>query len=63
MNDDIAKALGFANAAEFHRMVASVDIAEPGRAAAFKRWQDEDGSKDGLLSFARTVQPSQPWPR
>jgi hypothetical protein len=48
MNDEIARQFGFSNAAEFHYMVANADISTPERLAAFKRWQEDDGSKDGL---------------
>jgi hypothetical protein len=54
MNDDIAKQLGFADASEFHRMVAAVDISRPSKVAAFKRWQDEDGTKDGLAALGES---------
>lgn len=48
MNDEIAKELGFESAAEFFKMVADVDLTGDGL-AAFKQWQDNDGTKQGLL--------------
>lgn len=53
MNDQIAKQLGFADAAEFHRMVSSADLSDPLKVAAFKRWQDDDGTKDGLAALGK----------
>jgi hypothetical protein len=52
MNDDVAQALGFVNAAEFHRIVAAVDLSKPSLMAAFKRWQDDDGTKNGLVQLS-----------
>ena len=51
--DDVAKEAGFADAAELHRMVASVDLTKPGMIARFKQWQTEDGSKRGLEELLR----------
>lgn len=48
MTDEIAQALGFASAEEFHRMVANADISTPEKLAAFKAWQENDGTKAGL---------------
>lgn len=53
MNDEIAKAMGFTSAEEFHRMVAAADISTVPRAAAFKAWQENDGTKEGLARLAR----------
>lgn len=49
MTDQMAQALGFADTADFHHCVAAVDIYDADKMAAFKRWQDEDGTKAGLL--------------
>ena len=46
--EDMVRAGGFASAEEFHRMVSSVRLTSPGDIEAFKRWQREDGTKDGL---------------
>jgi len=51
--DLLFKQAGFDSAAEFHRMVASVDLSTPDRFAAFKRWQEEDGTKQGLSLLGR----------
>ena len=50
----LAKQLGFESEKELHHLVASVDISTPAKAAAFKKWQDEDGSKEGLLKLLPT---------
>ncbi len=60
MNDTIAQALGFQNVAEFNRMVAAVDLSTPERLAAFRRWQDNDGSKDGLQQLPTPADPAAP---
>lgn len=57
MNDEIARQLGFNDAAEFHRMVASVDLSDASKLAAFKRWQEDDGTKDGLAALGKEVKP------
>lgn len=51
-NDGIAESLGFADQAEFHRLVAGADVSTPARLAAFKAWQADDGTKSGLLALA-----------
>lgn len=50
----LVKQLGFESEKEFHHLVASVDISTPEKSAAFKKWQDEDGSKEGLLKLLPT---------
>ena len=49
--DEALKKLGFENQEEFSRMVASVDISSMDSLAAFKKWQNEDGTKAGLLAL------------
>ena len=46
------KRLGFESSAEFHRLVASVDLSTNACIIAFRRWQYQDGSKDGLVKLA-----------
>lgn len=48
----LVKQLGFESEKEFHHLVASVDLSTPEKTAAFKKWQDEDGSKGGLLKLS-----------
>lgn len=52
MDEQAIKELGFESAAEFHRMVADVDLAGAERLAAFKRWQEHDGTKQGLMRLS-----------
>jgi len=49
--DGVAKSLGFEDAAELHRLVAAADLSTPAKLAAFKVWQDQDGTKAGLLAL------------
>lgn len=56
VTDEIAQRLGFADGAEFHRLVAAVDLSDARKLAAFKRWQDEDGTKDGLVRLMQGAQ-------
>ncbi len=49
--DELVKSLGFADAREFHRLVASADITSPEKLTAFKAWQENDGTKAGLLAL------------
>ena len=49
MNDQIAQSLGFSDAKEFSQMVSDVDMSTDEKISAFKKWQDEDGTKEGIL--------------
>ncbi len=44
---------GFKNEEEFHKLTCKVDISRPMNLARFKNWQDEDGTKKGLLKVIR----------
>jgi hypothetical protein len=50
--DGALKQLGFESASEFYRMVADVDLTSTERIAVFKRWQEHDGTKQGLMRLA-----------
>ncbi len=50
--NDVARRLGFTDAEELHRLVASADIATAESRAAFVRWQRSDGTKAGLVALA-----------
>jgi hypothetical protein len=52
MMDEVARDLGFDDAADMHRCVAAVDLTTPARLAAFVAWRDDDGTKAGLLALA-----------
>lgn len=43
--------MGFESLVEFNRLVASVDLQRREHVEAFKRWQDEDGTKAGLVAL------------
>lgn len=47
--EQVVKENGFADETEFHRMVAMVDLSSPYNMASFRRWQFQDGTKQGLL--------------
>ncbi len=49
--EEIIKTMGFQNMAEFNRLVASADLSTPQRLLDFKKWQTDDGSKDGLMKL------------
>lgn len=49
--EEIIKEKGFESLVEFHKLVASVDLSTTEKRSAFKTWQDDDGSKDGLLKL------------
>ena len=51
MLEEIVKELGFKDEQEFHSLVARVDITEPMKLTAFKKWQMEDGTKQGILKL------------
>jgi hypothetical protein len=49
--EEIIKQYGFESMEEFNRLVSNVDLSTPDKLNAFKTWQNEDGSKDGLLKL------------
>jgi hypothetical protein len=49
--EEMVKQLGFTDLNEFNKLVASVDLSTEDKIKNFKKWQDEDGSKDGLLKL------------
>jgi len=46
--DEIAKKLGFDNETEMHKMISDIDLSTPDKIQEFKKWQDQDGTKNGL---------------
>lgn len=46
--DELAKAMGFDDEAEFHRMIAAVDLDDLATSYMFLRWKQHDGSRAGL---------------
>jgi hypothetical protein len=49
--EEVVKQQGFESEAEFHKLVGSVDLSSPEAVLLFKRWQNEDGSKVGLVGL------------
>jgi hypothetical protein len=47
--EEMVQRHGFKDEAEFHRLNASAKILNPLREIIYKKWQYDDGSKDGLL--------------
>ena len=55
LEEAVCSEFGFDSMQEFHRMVASVDIASRGKYAAFKCWQENDGTKKGLTALLESA--------
>jgi hypothetical protein len=51
VSDDVFQDRGFADHAEFSRMVASVQLTTVGWYEAFRRWQFDDGTRKGLQAL------------
>jgi hypothetical protein len=49
--EQIVREQGFESVEEFNRLVASVDLGSGEKLLAFKRWQSNDGSKEGLVQL------------
>lgn len=49
---NLIRQMGFDSDDEFHKLVANVDISTPNKLLNFKKWQSEDGSKEGLLKLS-----------
>ena len=47
--EEIVIELGFESEKEFHQLVSTTDISTPEKYNAFKSWQYNDGTKEGLL--------------
>lgn len=56
--EELAIEMGFENVREMMHLVASVNLSKPDRLAAFKQWQDNDGTKAGLLILLATQHPA-----
>lgn len=54
--EEIVKQYGFESVGEFHRMVADVDLTSAEKIAAFKKWQEDDGTKKGLIALKKRQQ-------
>lgn len=51
MMDKLAKENGFLDAEELNKMVANVDLTKPNMLNEFKLWQNNDGTKEGLMKL------------
>lgn len=49
--DEMAKKLGFEGETELNHLVSAVDLSTPDKIVNFKKWQFEDGTKEGLLKL------------
>lgn len=56
IGDSIYYGMGFESEAEFNRMVCAVDLSAPHKIEAFKRWQNGDGTKAGLMELLTSQQ-------
>ena len=56
--DEFVKEMGFENEKEFHRLMASADIADPIKMQRFLDWKENDGTKEGLLNVITLNNPS-----
>lgn len=48
----MAKRLGFENLEEMQKMISDVDISTQRKLIAFKNWQLNDGTKNGILKLS-----------
>jgi len=55
MMEELVKALGFEDLKEFNCMVACVDLSSAQNLAAFRYWQEQDGSKTGLIQLQSSM--------
>jgi hypothetical protein len=51
VDEQMIRQLGFDSVADFHSTVAGVDLSTNERFAAFRQWQERDGTKSGLLKL------------
>lgn len=49
--DAAARAKGFKGARDFHRHISAVDLSTPDKLAAYRKWREEDGTKEGMLKL------------
>jgi hypothetical protein len=47
--EEFVKLLGFDSLSQYNRLVFTTDVSTPEKLAAFEKWQDEDGTRAGLL--------------
>jgi hypothetical protein len=47
--EEFVRLLGFDNLSQYNKLVFTTDVSTPEKLAAFEKWQEEDGTKAGLL--------------
>lgn len=47
--EELVKSLGFDSLDEFNQMICEIDLSTPEKLSNFKLWQENDGTKEGLL--------------
>lgn len=50
MTEQIVKDNGFDSLEELNRLICNINLASPKLFHEFKKWQNQDGTKKGLLS-------------
>jgi len=49
--EEFVKQHGFDSLKEFNKLVANLDLSSMDKIVAFKEWQNNDGTKKGLLKL------------
>lgn len=53
--DEFYQQMGFEDAKEAHRLIASVDISSPEGMTWFQHWKETDGTKTGLIATIERI--------
>ena len=56
--EEFVKLLGFDSLNQYNILVFTTDVSTPEKLAAFEKWQEEDGTKEGLLRLRGEVEES-----
>lgn len=51
--EELVKECGFDSLDDFNRLINLADLSTEENRKAFKEWQNEDGTKDGLLTLLK----------
>jgi hypothetical protein len=54
--EEFAKLLGFDSLSQYAKLVYTTDVSTPEKLAAFEKWEEEDGTKEGLLRLRGEVE-------
>jgi len=52
--NDVAVKNGFKNADELLSLIFTIDLTNPDKLKAYKDWQENDGTKEGLMKLKET---------